>query len=71
MTANHRLSIVISTYNCAGTLQACLDSIFEQTYPGIEIVIADGGSTDGTLAVIEANSARIGAWKSAPELRDL
>jgi glycosyltransferase involved in cell wall biosynthesis len=67
MTANHRLSIVISTYNCAGTLQACLDSIFEQTYPGIEIVIADGGSTDGTLAVIEANSARIGAWKSAPD----
>lgn len=62
-----RISVVISTFNSAPTLQACLDSIHAQTYDEIEIVVADGASTDGTVALLEANEDRLGAWFSAPD----
>jgi glycosyltransferase involved in cell wall biosynthesis len=63
-SAAGKVSVVIVTYNAAATLQACLDSIYKQTYPNIEIVVIDGKSTDGTLTILEANSSRIGYWKS-------
>ena len=60
-------SIVIAVFNGAATLQRALDSIFEQSYPGWEIVVMDGGSTDGTLAILERNADRIAYWASAPD----
>jgi glycosyltransferase involved in cell wall biosynthesis len=60
-----RISVVLATWNAAGTLQAALDSIFEQTYRDLEVVVADGGSTDGTVAILERNSDRIAWWASA------
>ncbi|MBD1385507.1 glycosyltransferase [Mucilaginibacter rigui] len=62
-----KVSVIIVTYNAAATLQACLDSIYKQTYPNIEIVVIDGKSTDDTVAILEANSSRIGYWKSEPD----
>ena len=47
------VSIIIATFNSARTLQAALDSIANQTYPNIELIVVDGGSTDGTLEMIE------------------
>jgi len=47
------VSFVIPTLNSARTLEPCLVSIRSQDYPDVEIVIADAGSTDGTLEVIE------------------
>lgn len=46
-----KISIVTATYNVAGSLEATLASIREQTYPDLEMVIVDGGSTDGTVAI--------------------
>ncbi len=48
------ISIVIPTLNSAKTLRACLESIAMQDYPRdrMEIIIADGGSTDRTLDII-------------------
>ena len=43
-----RVSIVIPTFNQAEYLPACLDHCLFQTYPNLEIVIVDGGSTDST-----------------------
>jgi glycosyltransferase involved in cell wall biosynthesis len=54
-----KISIIIVTYNAAGTLQKCLDSLFKQTYPNIEIVIIDGKSTDATIKIIEENADKI------------
>ena len=53
------VSIVIPTLNSAKTLKQCLDSIAEQDYPKdkIEVIVADGGSTDGTLNIINESSA--------------
>jgi glycosyltransferase involved in cell wall biosynthesis len=60
-------SVVIAVFNGAGTLQRALDSVFDQSYPGWEIVVMDGGSTDGTQAILERNADRIAYWESAPD----
>lgn len=44
-------SIIIPTYNSEKTLKQTLESIISQKFKGYEILILDGGSTDGTLLV--------------------
>ena len=59
------VSVIIAVFNCARTLQSCFDSIFEQTaVPLVEVVVWDGGSTDGSYEIIEANGARLAHWQS-------
>jgi glycosyltransferase involved in cell wall biosynthesis len=55
-----KFSIVTTTYNSEPTLRATLDSILTQTYGEVESVVVDGGSTDGTLAIIEEYEAKFG-----------
>lgn len=59
-----KISIVLVTYNAAETLQACLDSIYKQQYPNLEIIVIDGASTDGTVNILNENSNRIAFFKS-------
>ena len=42
------ISVIIPTYNRAGQLKDCLDSLFNQTYKNFEIIVIDDGSTDCT-----------------------
>lgn len=42
------VSIAIVTYNQKDFLRECIESCLDQSYPNIEIVVADDGSTDGT-----------------------
>jgi len=58
------LSIILVTRNAEKCLQKCLDSIFQQRYPRIEIIVMDGLSTDGTVAILKSNSEKIAFWKS-------
>ncbi len=46
------ISIVVSTYNGEKFLKEQIDSIIEQTYPNLEIIIADDASTDNTRKII-------------------
>lgn len=48
------LSICIPTLNRASFIGGTLDSIVSQLEPGVEIVIVDGGSTDGTDKIVES-----------------
>lgn len=48
-----RVSIITATYNADAFLADCIESIIDQTYPCIELIIIDGGSTDNTLSIIE------------------
>jgi hypothetical protein len=59
-----KISIIIVTLNAADMLQNCLDSIYKQRYPAIEIIVMDGLSTDGTVDILKANDDRISCWKS-------
>lgn len=54
------ISIIVAVLDRADVLERCLESIARQTYPALEVLVADGGSTDGSLAIIERR-ARAGA----------
>jgi glycosyltransferase involved in cell wall biosynthesis len=47
-----KISVVMPSFNKASYIEKTLDSIFDQKYPNLEVVIQDGGSTDGTLEII-------------------
>lgn len=53
METSNLVSICIPTYNGAKYLQEALDSIKQQTYPNIEVIISDDNSTDNTLEICE------------------
>ena len=50
---NPMVSVIVPTYNSAKTLDICLRSVKEQTYPNIEIIVADNNSTDNTREIAE------------------
>jgi glycosyltransferase involved in cell wall biosynthesis len=59
-----RFSIITINYNDKLGLQKTIESVINQTYTGIEFIVVDGGSSDGSKAVIEENSKNITQWVS-------
>lgn len=53
------VSVILTVLNEAGSLPALLDSLAAQTRPPDEVVVADGGSRDGTLGVLATYTARL------------
>ena len=64
MNSAPRLSIVIATWNAVNTLERCLHSIMAQDFDDWEILISDGGSTDGTVELILREGPAIGWWQT-------
>ena len=54
------VGLVVVTYNSTEQVEQCLQAIQGQTRRPDRIVIADSGSTDGTLGLVESSCARIG-----------
>src|SRR5215217_2081885 len=59
-----KISIITVVYNGEAYLEDCIKSIVEQSYPHIEYIVIDGGSTDGSLAIIEKYKAAISYFVS-------
>lgn len=65
---NPLVSIITVTYNSDKFLEDTVNSVLEQSYPNIEYIIVDGGSTDRTLSIIRSFSSKISLWISEPDL---
>jgi alpha-1,3-rhamnosyltransferase len=50
------VTVIIPTFNRLQWISVCLDSIKSQTYPHIETLVIDDGSTDGTVAWLKSQS---------------
>lgn len=54
-----KLSVITIVYNNATDIERTMLSVLNQTYPNIEYIVVDGGSTDGTLDIIKKYKDRI------------
>ena len=59
-----RISVVVPNLNSAATLERCLRSVIDQRYPALELIVVDGGSSDGSVEVIQKYADRIAWWVS-------
>jgi glycosyltransferase involved in cell wall biosynthesis len=60
------VSILTPSFNQARWLADTLQSVARQTYPHIEHIVMDGGSTDGTVDLLAQAGSRV-TWKSEPD----
>ena len=59
MVNDDLVSVVIPVYNSEKYLEACLNSILNQTYENIEIIVVDDGSTDSSLEILKQFSSKV------------
>ena len=59
-----KVSIITVSYNSARTIRATIESVLSQDYPNLEYLVVDGGSTDGTVAILREYADRITRWVS-------
>ena len=61
------ISIIIPTYNAADVLKECLLSVTAQPEKNFQIIVMDGGSTDGTLNILTEFAEHIAVLVSEPD----
>lgn len=59
-----RLTIITPSFNQAAFIERTIESVLEQGYPDLEFFVVDGGSTDGSVEIIERHADRLAWWVS-------
>ena len=62
-----KITIITPSYGQAEFISRTIDSVLQQGYPNLGYWIQDGGSTDGTVEVLEKYSEQLTGWQSAPD----
>lgn len=61
------VTVITVVFNCEAYLEEAILSVLSQTYPHIEYLIIDGGSTDKTCEIIRRYESAIDYWVSEPD----
>jgi glycosyltransferase involved in cell wall biosynthesis len=62
-----RISVITAVYNAAPTLEQALESVHAQTWSDVEHIVVDGGSTDGSVAMLMQHRPKIAKLISEPD----
>ena len=62
-----RISVVTVVLNAADCIEQCITSVLNQSYKDIEYLVIDGGSTDGTIEIINSHKDRLDHFVSEPD----
>jgi glycosyltransferase involved in cell wall biosynthesis len=65
-----RITVIVACLNSVSYIGRCLESIVNQDYADSDIVVADGGSTDGTVEILRRYAMTMGprlSWESGPD----
>jgi len=62
-----RISVVVFVLNAVNTIDRALSSVTSGIQPPVELLVLDGGSTDGTLDIIKRYETKIAYWRSFPD----
>ncbi len=61
------VSVITVVYNGLSLIEKTINSILSQTWPNIEYIVIDGGSTDGTVEILRLYNDHISYWISEPD----
>lgn len=67
LTHQPLVTVITVVYNNKKHLEKTIHSVFDQTYPNVEYLVIDGGSTDGTLEILDQYDDKIDYWVSEPD----
>lgn len=62
-----KISVVTVCYNAVDAIEETMLSVLNQTYPNVEYIVIDGGSTDGTVDIIKKYADRLAYWVTEPD----
>jgi glycosyltransferase involved in cell wall biosynthesis len=62
-----RIAVVTVVWNDVRHIAQTLENVLGQTYPHLDHIVIDGGSTDGTVEIIERYRGRLAAFVSEPD----
>lgn len=61
------ITIIMPSLNQSRYIEESIQSILDQNYPELELLILDGGSTDGSQEIIRRYSDHLAYWHSRPD----
>jgi glycosyltransferase involved in cell wall biosynthesis len=64
---NPKFTVIVVAYNAARTIRRCIETVLRQDYENKELIIVDGGSTDGTADILRGTADFISYWVSEPD----